>query len=107
MEMCECEEIEGGHYCSFDGEGARFTVSGGPDEWTEEMSRKAAVFFWLLKHRDEGKGNIVVVQVPRKDDASTDEEVAHKEADEAALARSFTSLDGTFPSAPGEEGEEQ
>lgn len=56
MNLCEVEEINHGHRAVFLGVPAVFQASGGPDNWTRDMARKAALFFWALEQRDKRDG---------------------------------------------------
>lgn len=52
-EECEVTEVARGHRAVFRGQGGCFQVTGGPNNWTREMAIKAAIFFWVLKQREQ------------------------------------------------------
>lgn len=57
LDECTSVPLGSGHVATFRGVSGQFSMTGGPDEFTDYMARKAAVFFWALAERDKAKFN--------------------------------------------------
>jgi len=51
------EVIPSGHRATFRGVPAVFQMTGGPNEFTQEMAMEVSILFWWLRERDRAEAS--------------------------------------------------